>query len=306
MAHVFQNTAHTFAATKETATGIAADYHDHQNLWINDPDCFNVQKPVPIDAIAGKPQRPLSLDEARASIVLAAISGGKYEIGDDLPTLGTEPDRLALVLNPDLLQMARVGKAFTPIDLMSYDPGKEQPGVFLLREDPRQSMLAVFNWTQKPRTHLLTLSALELPTSGRKYQLQDVLDKDLPIIFDGKMILLKDQPGHSVRLFKIVDESVPPSPPQITVDVPRIAKIKEEVRFVANVDGDVPVFAYHWDFGDGVISNSYSPNHVYTLPGSYAVKLTAEGLDGLSAEYNFSVAVEGSLAPDPQRRFLEH
>jgi len=59
------------------------------------------------------------VDEAKASIVLAAVSGGKYDIGDDLPTLGVEPDRLALVTDPTLLQMAKLGRASKPLDLMT-------------------------------------------------------------------------------------------------------------------------------------------------------------------------------------------
>ena len=74
---------------------------------------------------------PLTLDEARASIVLAALSGGKYDIGDDLPTLGSEPERLALVTNRDLLQMAKLGRASKPLDLMTYRPEDEQPSIFL-------------------------------------------------------------------------------------------------------------------------------------------------------------------------------
>ena len=44
---------------------------------------------------------PLTLEEAEASIALSAISGGMFEIGDDLPTLGASPDRIALVKNSD-------------------------------------------------------------------------------------------------------------------------------------------------------------------------------------------------------------
>ena len=46
--------------------------------------------------------------------------------------------------------MAKAGRASTPVDLMTYEPEDEQPSVFLLRQSPRQSMLTIFNWTDKP------------------------------------------------------------------------------------------------------------------------------------------------------------
>src|ERR1700691_3517618 len=95
-----------------------------------------------------------------------------FEIGDDLPTLFLDADRMALLQNRDLLNMARYGHAATPIDLMTYAPEDEMPSVFLLRESKRQSILAVFNWTQKDRKHEFALSDLGL--SGGRNEVQDV------------------------------------------------------------------------------------------------------------------------------------
>src|SRR5208283_5589016 len=100
---------------------------------------------------------PLTLEEAEASIVLSAISGGMFEIGDDLPTLGESPDRVALVKNPDLLDMVRLSRASLPLDLMTYRPEDKQPSIFLLKEDKRQQILTVFNWTEEARSHELGL-----------------------------------------------------------------------------------------------------------------------------------------------------
>ncbi len=90
--------------------------------------------------------------------MLAAISGGMYEIGDDMLILGAEKDRLALVENQDLLDVARLSKSFTPLDLLSYETQELVPSIYFLREDDRQSMLAVYNWSEKPRSRTLKLA----------------------------------------------------------------------------------------------------------------------------------------------------
>jgi alpha-galactosidase len=110
---------------------------------------------------------PLTLNEAQVSIVLAAVSGGMLEIGENLILLSTEPARLALLKNADLLQMVRLERAAIPIDLMSYSPQDGQPREFLLHEDRRQTMLAVFNWTDRPRSHKFSFAHLGLPPGGR-------------------------------------------------------------------------------------------------------------------------------------------
>jgi len=102
---------------------------------------------------------------AQTSIALSAIAGGMYEIGDDSLLLSGEKDRLALVENRDLLNMAKAGRASTPVDLMAYEPEDGQPSVFLLRQSPRQSILTVFNWTDEPRSHSLSLADLGVPVS---------------------------------------------------------------------------------------------------------------------------------------------
>jgi alpha-galactosidase len=87
-----------------------------------------------------------------------------YEIGDDLLVLNSEKDRLALVENRDLLNMAKAGRASTPVDLMTYEPEDEQPSIFLLRQSPRLSILTVFNWTDRPRSRSLSLKDLGAPS----------------------------------------------------------------------------------------------------------------------------------------------
>ena len=54
--------------------------------------------------------------------------------------------------------MARLGRASTPIDLMTYAPSDQQPSVFLLKEDRRQAIPTVFNWTERARTRAINLT----------------------------------------------------------------------------------------------------------------------------------------------------
>jgi alpha-galactosidase len=201
------DTSHSFQTIKEGATGLAARYYMNRNFFVSDPDAFEISKQ------RGPRQKapPLTLDEAEVSIVHAALTGGMYEIGDDLRLFDSEPNRLALLKNPDLLQIVHLERAATPIDLMSYSPQDGQPSEFLLHENNRQSVIAVFNWTDQPRSHKLSLSALGLTAAG-PYKALDALNHDSPVALSGGNLELQNQAPHSVRLIKIVDTSVPATP----------------------------------------------------------------------------------------------
>jgi hypothetical protein len=191
---ISQDTGHLFARSKEAAPGIAARFYMHRNFYLSDPDAFTVSRQLMEER---EIQTPLTLNEAEVSIALSAVSGGLYEIGDDLPTLGAEPDRLALLTNPDLLAMVKLGRASLPLDLLSYRKEDEQPSVFLLRQDERQSVLTVFNWTETSRCHVLSLSELNLQNAHR-YELHDALNPTRQIGFQDSSIRL-EVPAHSVR-----------------------------------------------------------------------------------------------------------
>ena len=132
---ISQDTGHTFEASSEAVSGIAARYFMNRNYFVADPDAFSVSRQTVDDQAWHNSTKPLTQDEAEVSIALAAVSGGMYEIGDDLPTLGSEPDRLALVQNQDLIDMVRLGKSSTPLDLMSYLPNDLQPSIFLAKRE---------------------------------------------------------------------------------------------------------------------------------------------------------------------------
>jgi hypothetical protein len=297
-----QDTGHAFLRSKEAEPGIAARYYMHRNFFVDDPDAFTVSRQLLEERTI---QAPLTLNEAQVSIALAAVSGGMFEIGDDLPTLGSDPERVALVKNPDLLAMARLGRAAVPLDLLTYADKDEQPSVFLLREDPRQSILAVFNWTEQPSSRTFAFSDLKLPME-HAYELLDSFAPDQPLAIDHEALRLDNQPAHSVKLIKIIDTSVPMAAPSIAFQVPSQAKIGEEIEFSSAVSKDgVPALAYHWDFGDGVVADGAILTHAYTAAGNYTVRFTAEGLDGKSAEKVFSIAVSGLVNLPPPRRYVE-
>jgi len=299
---ISQDTGHTFLRSKEAGPGIAARYYMHRNFYVTDPDAFTVSQQLLEER---RIEAPATLNEAEVSITLAAVSGGMFEIGDDLPTLGSDPERLALVRNPDLLAMVKLSRAAVPLDLMTYEEKDEQPSVFLLRQDQHQSMLAVFNWTERPSSRTLTLADLKL-ASGHSYKLVDSFAPDHPLAMEGDRVRLENQPAHSVKLIKIIDTSIPAAAPSIVFQVPTQAKIGEEIALssIASKDG-VPALAYHWDFGDGVVADGSTLTHAYTAAGNYTVRFTAEGLDGNPAEKTFSIAVSGSVILPPPRRYSE-
>ncbi len=296
---VSQDTGHTFARSKEAAPGIAARYYMHRNFFINDPDAFTVSRQLLEER---EIQAPLTLNEAQVSITLSAVSGGLYEIGDDLPTLGADPDRVSLLKNPDLLQMAKLGRAAIPVDLLTYRSEDEQPSVFLLHEDARQSILVVFNWTEQQRSHHFSLSELRLAGS-RAYDLEDVFDPAHRWSAEGNSIQV-EQPAHSVKVVKIIDRSLPAAPPKIVPEFPGQARMSEDLKFSSTVDSDgVPAVGYHWDFGDGTSQDGRQVSHAFTKAGDYTVRLVVDGVDGVPAEKQASVSVSGAIAVPPPSRY---
>ena len=299
---ISQDTGHAFPRSKEADPGIAARYYMHRNFFIDDPDAFTVSRQLLEERTI---QAPVTLNEAQVSIALSAVSGGMFEVGDDLPILGSDPDRLALVENPDLLAMARLGRAAVPLDLLSYTEKDEQPSVFLLREDQRQTILAVFNWTELPSSHTFSVSDLQL-SAGHSYNLVDVFAKGHPLMMDNQKLHLDDQPAHSVKLIRIIDTSIPQVAPSIVFEVPSEAEIGEKIEFSSTVsDGSVPALAYRWDFGDGVVADGARLTHAYTADGNYTVRFTAEGLDGKRAEKSFLIAVKGTVVLPAPRRYVQ-
>lgn len=296
---ISQDTGHTFLRSKEAAPGIAARYYMHRNFFINDPDAFTVSRQL----VEERPiQTPLTLGEAQVKIALAAVSGGMFEIGDDLPTLGADADRVALVTNADLLRTAKLGRAAIPVDLLSYREADELPSIFLLHEDARQSVLAVFNWTEKPSAQHLSFADLKLAAGGN-YKFTDIFTPERSVTVNGDTIRV-EQPPHSVRMVKIVDASIPAAAPSIKLKVPNQGQVNDDLVFAASADADgVPALTYRWDFGDGTSEPGRQVQHAYTKAGSYTIRLTAEGMDGIAAEKRATISVKGNRTIGPPTRY---
>jgi alpha-galactosidase len=301
------DTGHSFERTKNSASGIAARFYMQRNFFVNDPDAFNVTATHLMERANEKSS--ISLGAAEASIALSAVSGGMYEIGDDMPVLGSEKDRLALVENRELLSMAKVGRASKPVDLMTYAPEDGQPSIFLLRQDQRQAILTVFNWTSTVRSHTLILAELGLP-ADHTFAATDVLNQNATVALEGGAVRLENQPPQSVRVIKLIDTGVAAAAPTVTAHVPAAADAGQTIALSAQTEASgVPAVAYRWDFGDGTSADSPKVSHAYTRAGEFAIRLTVDGVDGVPAHKDFSVKVTGKLKAHSNltdnRRFVE-
>ena len=291
---ISQDTGHTFESSHDAATGIAARYYMNRNFFVSDPDAFTVSRQTVDEQEWHGGKRPLTLDEARVSIALSAICGGMFEIGDDLPTLFADSDRMALVENRDLINMARLGRASIPIDLMTYAPEDTMPSIFVLHESKRQSIVSVFNWTEKERQHQLQFSDLGLQSTG-SIQISDLLGDRTPVQQEATSISLTLAP-RSVRMLKIIDASIPTAAPQVNAHLSEHAQVGHPAGFSAETEAaSVPALDFHWDFGDGTSSSGAEVNHTFTHPGDFTIHLIAEGIEGVSFEKTQQISVSGSF-----------
>jgi alpha-galactosidase len=303
-----QDTGHTFESTRDAASGVAARYYMNRNFYVTDPDAFTVStQTIPDRAWHGN-IHPLTLDEAEVSIALSAVSGGMFEIGDDLPTLGASPERLALVQNHDLLDMAQLGRAAVPLDLMTYLPADQQPSVFLLKEDRQQKILTIFNWTNEPHSHTLSLSLLGLNANG-SYTATNVLRGGTVPIQNGEIAIT--QPPHSVRILKLIDATVDEAKPAFEAYSPKTADVGKPLEFrVSSTDAEAPALHYHWAFGDGISADGQQVSHVYTHASHYTVTITATGLNGRTLQHTLDISISGTLptvyTPSAKERYEAH
>jgi len=290
---ISQDTGHSFEASRDAATGIAARYYMNRNYFVADPDAFTVSTQRITDQTWHEGAEPLTLDEAEASIALAALSGGMLEIGDNLPSLEGSPERAALIENPDLIDMVRLGKAAVPQDLMSYADGDRQPSIFFLKESPRQSIVAVFNWTEHATRHLIPLPTLGLSPGGH-YRISDVLRPQRPAPFSAGALRVA-LAAHSVRVLKIIDEHQPAAMPVLAIRCPESSVSGQPVTCVAAARSAQPVLAYHWSFGDGTSADGASVVHTWTEPGTYRIQLEATPLAGAHAAQQADIRISGHL-----------
>jgi alpha-galactosidase len=292
---ISQDTGHSFDASRDAASGIAARYYMNRNFFIADPDAFTVSTQTVDDQSWHGGKRPLTLDEAKVSIALAAVSGGMFELGDDLPTLGSCAERLALAKNKDLIDMARLGRSSTPMDLMTYAPADRQPSIFLLKENARQSVLTVFNWSDEQRTRAINLASLGLKDPAR-YQIVDAFG-DPECCSSSSDALTVVQKAHSVRVLKLIDNSVPALQPPFEIQSANGARAGETLALsVVASSAEAPVLACHWDFGDGSSADGLKVQHAFTHAGGYDIQVTVTGLDGIANRKTSKISITGDVS----------
>ncbi|MGH9526332.1 MAG: PKD domain-containing protein, partial [Terriglobales bacterium] len=275
------DTGHSFAASRDAVTNIASRFYMNRNFFVADPDAFSVSRQIEPQQQWHESQSGLTRNEAQVQIVLAAMAGGMFEIGDDLPTLAAEPRRLALVENQQIIDLNRLGRSALPLDLMTFPLQDAAPSVFYLREDRRQAMLAVFNWTGHSTSHRIGLAQLGFP-QGDRLRAYDVLDGDVPVAFAGGALRIRAQAPRSVRLIELDDAALPPRPPNVTAEAPAAAGAGQAITLQAHLAaGSPPAMSYRWDFGDGTSAAGPNARHTYTHAGTFSVTLTARGLAGV-------------------------
>lgn len=290
---ISQDTGHTFDASKDAATGIAARYYMNRNFFVSDPDAFTVSKQIIADQSWNESKTALKLNEARVSMALAAVSGGMLEIGDNLPSLENSPERMALLENEDLINMVRLGRASVPIDLMDYSEQDGQPSTFFLKESKRQSILTIFNWTEQNVTHTIPMAILGIPADAH-YTVTDILENKQVAEPASGVMEVSVQP-RSVTVLKVIDHDLPPAPPVIATNHISSGSAGETFVFSARDTADEPSISYEWDFGDGVKLVGSRVSHAWTEPGDYDVRITATGLDGESSNSAFTMHIVGHM-----------
>ncbi|MGB9722764.1 MAG: alpha-galactosidase [Chloroflexia bacterium] len=136
----------TFPATASCLRNTLTRSWMHRRLWLNDPDAL----------ILRRANNRLTPAEVRSLLTVAALSGGLWMLGDDLPSL--EEER----------------RVWAALGLPPHRGGMDIPDL-LRREVPEQVVLersgpwgqgrlvALFNWGERPAEHVLEAPALGLP-----------------------------------------------------------------------------------------------------------------------------------------------
>jgi len=178
---------------------------------------------------------------------------------------------------------------------LSYAPADEQPSIFLLAENARQAVLTVFNWTESSRTRAINLTQLGLQDPDH-HKLIDVLgDEGCCDVSSGTLHLV--QKPHSVRMIKLVDNTVPAMAPSINLRAPVRGTAGEALTFQADAASrEAPLLTCHWDFGDGTSLEGTRVQHAYTRPGDYQVAISVTGLDSVTNHKTVTVSIAGAIA----------
>lgn len=139
-------------------------YFLHNVVWYCDPDCLMVRP-------------PLSLDQAQAWVTLFGITGQHLMLSDNMPHLDVERVDLIKRILPvadvrpvDLYPRSRIDIAHLRVQRSgqwaqtSGGGGDVQPRIITAGDD--WSVVAAFNWSERPRVQEVNLKSLGIPASG--------------------------------------------------------------------------------------------------------------------------------------------
>jgi hypothetical protein len=158
-----------------------------------------------------------------------------------------------------------------------------------------QSVKTVFNWTDEERARAIDLADLGLKEPD-KYRIVEVFGEPNRRASSVRTLNFA-QKAHSVRMIKLIDESVPLAEPQVEIRSAASAKAGESLVFDAAASSSAaPVLTYHWEFGDGSSTDGMEVTHAFTHAGDYAVQVTATGLGATTSHKAFTVSVSGEVA----------
>ncbi len=105
-------------------------------------------------------------------------------------------------------------------------------------------------------------------------------------------VTVVDVDGDAAFANLIVDVAEDHVPAGVNASViPEAGDAPLQVVFECVMEGGNPPVTYHWEFGDGGISNFSDPIHTYTAPGVFTATCTAVDTDGDVAQGTVAVTV---------------
>ncbi len=173
----------------------------HNTFWHNNPDVLMVG------------DRNETAGEARGRVTLLALTGGVVFLGDNMPELEKQPDRMAMVH----LVLPSSGQPARPIDLFRVgEPGRTYPRLWHLQARPdwgEWDVLGVLNWSAEPLQE--TVSRRDLGLGQGDYLVFDFWAGKL-LGRLGRQLKVDVEPGD-VRCLRIM--SVPEHPAVLSTDM---------------------------------------------------------------------------------------
>ncbi|MAB80321.1 MAG: hypothetical protein CMJ89_13285 [Planctomycetes bacterium] len=100
-----------------------------------------------------------------------------------------------------------------------------------------------------------------------------------------------DAPNQGA-IYVITIQDGPAAPPVAHLTAtPTSGPAPLRVNFFDQTTGNAHLWS--WDFGDGGVSTQQNPSHVYSIPGTYSVGLTATGVGGVDNDTQLELVVVG-------------